>query len=65
MQDGCKVYVDSYVASNGSSFMVTWIILKNHLLEVVDLTRIGMDTHTRIGTDTHTRNGKEKREGEE
>ena len=33
-QDGCKVYVDSYVASNGSCFMVTWTILKNHLLEV-------------------------------
>jgi hypothetical protein len=34
MQDGCKVYVDSYVASNGSCFMVTWIIFKKHLLEV-------------------------------
>ena len=34
MQDGCKVYVDSYMASNGSCFMVTWIIFKNHLLEV-------------------------------
>jgi hypothetical protein len=34
MQDGCKVYMDSYVASNGSCFMVTWIIFKNHLLEV-------------------------------
>ena len=30
----CKVYMDSYVASNGSCFMVTWTILKNHLLEV-------------------------------
>ena len=34
MQDGCKVYMDSYMASNGSHFMVTWTILKNHLLEV-------------------------------
>ena len=33
MQDGCKVYVDSYMASNGSCFMVTWIIFENHLLE--------------------------------
>ena len=34
MQDGCKVYMDSYMASNGSCFMVTWIIFLNHLLEV-------------------------------
>ena len=34
MQDGCKVYVDSYMAPNGPCFMVTWIIFKNHLLEV-------------------------------
>jgi hypothetical protein len=34
MQDGCKVYMDSYMASNGSCVMVTWIIFKNHLLEV-------------------------------
>ena len=34
MQDGCKVYMDSYMASNGSCFMVTWIIFKTHLLEV-------------------------------
>ena len=34
MQDGCKVYMDSYMASNGSCFMVTWTIFKNHLLEV-------------------------------
>jgi hypothetical protein len=33
MQDGCKVHVDSYMASNGSCFMVTWTIFKNHLLE--------------------------------
>jgi hypothetical protein len=29
-----KVDMDSYMASNGSCFMVTWIIFKNHLLEV-------------------------------
>ena len=34
MQDGCKVYMDSYMASNRSCFMVTWTILKNHLLKV-------------------------------
>ena len=34
MQDGCKVYMDSYVTSNGSCFMVTSIIFKNHLLKV-------------------------------
>ena len=34
MQDGCKVSMDSYMASNGLRFMVTWIIFKNHLLKV-------------------------------
>ena len=34
MQDGCKVYMDPYMASNRSCFMVIWIIFKNHLLEV-------------------------------
>ena len=34
MQDGCKVYMDSYMTSTGSCFMVTWTIFKNHLLEV-------------------------------
>ena len=29
-----KIYMDSYMASNGSWCMVTWIIFKNHLLEV-------------------------------
>jgi hypothetical protein len=28
MQDGCKIYMDSYMASSGSYFMVTWTILK-------------------------------------
>ena len=39
MQDGCKVYMDSYMASNGSCFMVTWIIFENHLLKVIGLTQ--------------------------
>ena len=30
--DGCKVFMDFYMASNGSCF--TWIIFLNHLLEV-------------------------------
>ena len=32
LQDGCNVYMDSYMASNGSCFMVTWTIFKNHPL---------------------------------
>jgi hypothetical protein len=28
MQDGCKVDMDSYMASNGSCFMVTWTIFQ-------------------------------------
>jgi hypothetical protein len=34
LQDGCKVHMDIFMASNGSCCMVTWIIFKNHLLEV-------------------------------
>ena len=34
MQDGRKVYMDAYMASNKSCFMVTWTFFKNHLLEV-------------------------------
>ena len=34
MQDGCKVYMDSYMALSGSCFIVTWTIFENHLLEV-------------------------------
>ena len=30
----CNVYMDSYMALNGSCFMVTWTVVKNHLLEV-------------------------------
>jgi hypothetical protein len=36
--DGCRVYMGSYLASNESCFMVTWIVFKNHLL-YVDLTQ--------------------------
>ena len=52
MRDGCKVYMDPYMASNGSYFMVTWTILKNHLLEV-NLTQnhetMALQTLTTIG----------------
>ena len=34
MHDGDKVYMDSYMASSGSCFMVTWITFENHLLEI-------------------------------
>ena len=34
MQDGCKVHMDSYMASNGSCSMVTSTTFKNHLMEV-------------------------------
>jgi hypothetical protein len=34
MQDGCKVYTNSYMASNDPCFMVTWTKCKNHLLDV-------------------------------
>jgi len=29
-----KVYMDSSMILNGSLFMVTWIVFKNHFLEV-------------------------------
>ena len=32
MQDGRKVYMDSYMTSNGSCFMVTWTMFKKPLL---------------------------------
>ena len=41
MQDGYKVYMGSYMASNGSCFTVTWTIFKNHLLEVGLNTKLG------------------------
>ena len=31
MQDGCRVYMDSHMASNASCFMVTWTTFKTHL----------------------------------
>ena len=34
MQDGCKVYMDSYMASNGSCLMVIGALFRNHLLGV-------------------------------
>ena len=34
MQDGCKVYMDSYMTLNESCFIITWTIFQNHLLEV-------------------------------
>ena len=34
MQDGWKVYMNFYMRSNGSCFMVTWTIFINHFLEV-------------------------------
>ena len=34
MQDGWRVYLDSYMASSGSCFMVTWTIFNNLFLEV-------------------------------
>jgi hypothetical protein len=38
-----KVYMDFYMASNGSCFMVTWFIFRNYLLEV-DLTQNHQET---------------------
>ena len=32
MQDGCKVYTNSYMASNGSCFKATQIMFDNHFL---------------------------------
>ena len=34
MHDGCKVCMNSYMASNGSCFKVTWFVFKNYLLKV-------------------------------
>jgi hypothetical protein len=49
MQDGCKVDMDSYMASNGSCFKVTWIVFNIHLLEVGLIQRAGghatLNTH--------------------
>jgi hypothetical protein len=34
VQDGCNIHMDSYMASIGSCFILTWIVFKNHFLEV-------------------------------
>ena len=34
IQDGFKVYMASFMTSDGSCFMVTWIIFEKHPLEV-------------------------------
>ena len=34
MQDGSTISMNSYMAAKALYFMVTWIIFKNHLLEV-------------------------------
>ena len=46
MQHGYKVYMDSYMASNGSCFMVIRTIFKHHLLEV-GLTQTGRPWRSR------------------
>jgi hypothetical protein len=46
MQDGCKVHLDSYMASKVSCFMVTWIIFKSHIFEV-GLAKIGWPWHSK------------------
>ena len=33
-QDGCKIHMHSNMASNGSCFMLIWIVFKNRQLEV-------------------------------
>jgi hypothetical protein len=42
---GVKVYMNSYMASNGSCFMVTWTSFKNQLLEVGS-NKIGRPWHS-------------------
>jgi hypothetical protein len=52
MQDGCKVCMVSYMASNGLCLMVTWTIFKNHLLEVgLTQNRASMTFRTLITVD--------------
>ena len=46
MQDGRKVYMDSYMASNGSCCMVTWATFKNHLLLGSRNTKTGRPWHS-------------------
>ena len=52
MQDGCEVYMDSYMALNGSCFMVTCTTFQNHLLEVgVTQNREAMAPRTLVAVD--------------
>ena len=61
MQDGCEVYMDSYMASNGSCFMVTWTLFKNYLLPnlviFLALNRVwlGVASRTTIGKNKYLR----------
>ena len=41
MQDGCKVHMDSYVASNGSCLMVTWTLFQKSPLGGTSNTKAG------------------------
>jgi hypothetical protein len=43
MQDGCKVYMDSYMASNRSWSMVTWIVFQKTPLGGRPNTKLGYD----------------------
>ena len=45
--------MDSYMASNGSCFMVAWIIFKNHLLEVSLGRTFTMPRHHYIAYERH------------
>ena len=51
MQDGCKVYMDSCMTSNGSCFMVAWTILKNHLWRLAwhKIETMALWTFTNVG----------------
>ena len=53
MQDGCNVHMDSYMASNGSRFMVTWIIFKKSPCGV-GLTQNGETMALRMLTTVHS-----------
>ena len=46
IQDGCKVYMGSYMASNGSCFMATWIIFKKIPLGCRSNIRLGWPWHS-------------------
>ena len=35
MQDACKVCIDFYMASDGSCFIVTWTVVKMHVVTIV------------------------------